>query len=140
MREVAAREQVTLEDAGEALALRGSRHVDVLDTLEVRNRQDITRLDRLTLVERKFLEHAHLLVRQTTRLLLVTSDGLREALLLLFAKTELGGHIAVLLKRLDLHNRAGTDFKHRHAEALAVDEHLGHADLLANQTFHHNPP
>jgi len=133
---VAAGETVALDDARETAALRHARNVDILDAFEVLDGENVADLEVLVaLFHLEFLENAHKL--RKTRLLLVSELGLRDALFLLDAKTNLSSGISVGLRGLELNYRAGTDFDHGHADALAVlVEDLGHAHFLSDQTFH----
>ena len=54
----------------------------------------------------------------------------------LLDQADLHGVVAVLLGRLLLHHEAGTGLDDRHRDERAVlGEHLGHPDLLANDSF-----
>ena len=125
--------------AGEAMALGGAGHVDLVARDELVNLQHIIDLVTRAVIEAEFAQHAlgfdaSLLVVALNRL----AEQLLSALLGQLAKTNLNGVVAIRFDSLGLHNRAGAGLDHSDRNKTAIfGEDLRHADLLTHDRFLH---
>ncbi|EAU63784.1 hypothetical protein STIAU_2469 [Stigmatella aurantiaca DW4/3-1] len=123
-------------DAREAAALRGARHVHQLPLGEQVRLHGVAHVE-LRRILRRHPELLQVTAQGRAVLLEEAPLGLVEDLLTDLSEAQRHRRVLVLLRRPLAHHLAGADVNDRHRNEVAlVVEHLGHADLLANQTLH----
>ena len=129
----AASEVVTADGALEALPDRNAGDLHALTGLELLHGQHLAEL----VVGIRVAELDQRLQGPRIRLLQVTELGLGQLVLGRLAEGELDGRVPVALGIAHRGDRArpGLDDRHGHAGAV-VGEHLGHAELFADESRH----
>src|ERR1700691_1312220 len=129
---------VALDNAGVAVTLRDSGHVDLVAHFE-----NVASRDRLSERELAFaaaLELARLDAGRDVRLGEMPAHRTGDAVQLALAERHLDGFIAIGRRGLNLRHRAWPERQHGgSAYAASRVGHLGHPDFLSNQSGQHRP-
>src|SRR5258708_5656695 len=127
---------MSLDDAGEALALGGAHDGDLVALREDVGFELGAGLDALGDVAPELDDPA---LRLAAGLLVLTGDGLGDPRLLDRAKAEPGGGVAILLDGAKPDHGAGACLKHGHGHGnAALVKDLGHAHLAGDEAFGHS--